>query len=294
MVLGIIFTAVGILATIIVAAIFYIKSLREIRPTYYFVTELLLDVPEQVRDRISLKIRGIGDHKKLVFSSRIMFWNAGKRSIRKSDLADGHPMTIELLDGQILSAELENFSRTANGCTLSMQQDRKSLTLNYDYLNKRDFAEIYILHDSVNPPLIKGEFIGANLAHCKTPPKPIFLSPRWIFAGFILGHAWMFAWTAESALLEAGFPFEQHRKVAPFTFYAITIAGGGAFAVWCAITLNLWSRKFRFPKSDALYNQADENSLATARLKQTADQLAKLAELVSKRYEIDTDDEIKT
>lgn len=265
-------TGIGVAATLVVAWCFHYLATRDAKPTYYIHNEVLVDVPEQVRDRVAVKVRGFGETRRVLFSTRVIFWNAGRKAIRKSHCVQDAPLTIAVDKGRILSATIECTSNEANKVVVSKKRDNSTAVVSFDFLNARDHVEVHVLHDSVSMPNVTASYVDASLTKCTNPPKPIN-SPGWWFAGFVFAHSWAWITFIQLALFEAGIPFDEHRKVAPITILVFSLMGTLSFAMWLTVTFVWWLRKFRFPISDAVFHPPNEYSLATARLRSTIDQL---------------------
>lgn len=154
-------------AGIIIGAYLYFKAKREKRPCYICVTYPLIEgmvgaLPE---------IRVLYGDKSVerVTVSRFYFWNAGKETIRKTDITPAAPLSIRLaVEGEILDAQIIHQTEPACMCRLGEKvispESPTLLPISFDYLDHNDGLIIQIVHNG--PSNIKtsmsGKIIGAK------------------------------------------------------------------------------------------------------------------------------------
>jgi hypothetical protein len=80
--------------------------------------------------------------------SETVIWNAGKAPLRGSDISHLDPIALSFgSDGEILKANIEKRSRSANSLKLHLFEDEKSkLFISFEFLDYNDGAYIRVLH----------------------------------------------------------------------------------------------------------------------------------------------------
>jgi len=87
--------------------------------------------------------------------SKIVIYNAGKKSIRKEDIAPKDKIRIDFLDGKILNSKIHYCTKEINN--FSILKTEKSVLVDFDYLGYFDGAVIQIFHTAKNPESVKIE-----------------------------------------------------------------------------------------------------------------------------------------
>jgi hypothetical protein len=69
--------------------------------------------------------------------TKFAFWNAGKETINNTDIAKSQPLKI-IIDNnhEILDFEKEYENNPANEFSFSLSDDKKILSINFDYIDK--------------------------------------------------------------------------------------------------------------------------------------------------------------
>ncbi len=80
--------------------------------------------------------------------SEIVIWNAGKAPLRGNDISHLDPIALSFgSDGEILKANIEKRSRSANSLELHLFEDEKNkLSISFEFLDHNDGAYIRVLH----------------------------------------------------------------------------------------------------------------------------------------------------
>ena len=128
---------------------------------------------------VGLKIQfGDQDVQNLTVS-RILFWNAGGDTIRKSDIADANPLQIVACDGvALLEAQVLATSSQSNKVSCVPQSDKKSAILQFDYLDRDQGAVVQIVHTGTSSDHLKiaGDIMGAPLLLARRIERARFLA----------------------------------------------------------------------------------------------------------------------
>jgi hypothetical protein len=101
--------AVGLVGMIVL----YFRGKRERRPRYEYSHNTIID---DVSGGLNgLKVLYNGEQLGRVTVAKVAFWNAGRETIRKSDLVDADPLRIEVRPGvKVLDARVVKQTNPAN------------------------------------------------------------------------------------------------------------------------------------------------------------------------------------
>lgn len=111
--------------------------------------------------------------------SRILFWNAGGDTIRKSDITSANPLKIiPCNDAALLEARVLSASSESNKVSCIAHADQKGAFLEFDYLDRDQGAVIQIVHTgtSSNDLTLVGDIIGAPLLLSRRIERARFLN----------------------------------------------------------------------------------------------------------------------
>lgn len=137
-------TALGILG-ISSSVITYIKSKKSKRPTYIVRTINLMT--KRIKNINILEVLYAGENISNLSVTKIAFWNAGKETIDQSDIADKSPMKIEIKpEYKMLDANILFQKNESNDFNLELSEDKKNISINFDYLDYKEGVVIQILH----------------------------------------------------------------------------------------------------------------------------------------------------
>ncbi len=143
-ILGIVGTVLGIVG-LVTGYIFYRLGLRLKEPCW-----TILSTPI-IRDNISqfskLEVLYEGNSINNLTSSTILFWNKGRETIDKHDVAHLNPLSIIIRDGcSILSADVTDPTNPANQITVELDKINNIVHIDFEYIDHMDGATIQILH----------------------------------------------------------------------------------------------------------------------------------------------------
>jgi hypothetical protein len=83
--------------------------------------------------------------------TKIFFWNNGKETILREDIAEKEPLIVEAKDGTtILDVRIVYSSRNATNCTVATEEPGKKYSLWFDFLDYRDNIVLQIMHTGVS------------------------------------------------------------------------------------------------------------------------------------------------
>ncbi len=96
--------------------------------------------------------------------SEIVIYNLGKSSIRRNDIAEKDKLRIELLQGRILTSEIKFQVNQINGYNIKTSNDRKTITIDFDFMERLEGLVIRMFHTAKNDSEIeiKGTIIGGR------------------------------------------------------------------------------------------------------------------------------------
>lgn len=143
---------------------FYKKGTRTKRPycltfTQSIAGKVLLDIPD-------FQITYKGHPIERLAITKLVFWNAGSETITSSDVPAAAPFQIALSeDAEFLSYSLEFVKRNSNAISMTLDDSKKNLLVEFDYLDKDDGFVVELLHTGLNDNAIKMQaiFKGAQV-----------------------------------------------------------------------------------------------------------------------------------
>lgn len=143
------------------------------------------------------------------YASHLRFANFGKEPIRRDDIASASPLRVEVEGGRVLDISLASARRDVARITVgrpSIEDDRASAEITFDFLDYRDGAVVTIL--STNPDIrarLLGDIIGmpGGIIDCDVPSARGFWSKLGV-ALVVAGEIAAFAGVAYVTKLVAG------------------------------------------------------------------------------------------
>ncbi len=175
---------VGIIA-IIIAVIFFLRSQKARKPTFFIKSYNLLSDFSSKLDKLQILYGNTGIKNLTV--SRIAFWNDGAETIEASNIVEADPLRIEGGgDCDILDAYIIQENNKANKFKVELANS-KLVKILFDYLDKGEGGVIQLIHTGKGSSeielkgLVKGagkpkSSYGSNLltkisAKLSAPPK---------------------------------------------------------------------------------------------------------------------------
>jgi hypothetical protein len=150
------------IVAVIVAIVFGIKSSRSRKPYFRKISATIVsDFTNKVQS-----IQMLFDGKPIsdVTITRFLFWNAGRETIRKEDIAQSDPLRITVTDGkEILESKIVKENNDASMFKLS-PIGRTALDLSFDFAERNQGAIIQVIHTGKTEKDIDltGTVIGAG------------------------------------------------------------------------------------------------------------------------------------
>lgn len=130
----------------LMGVILFFRERKSKKPRYTMVNNNII---QNFTSKLEgLEINYKGNNISNLNITKIAFWNHGKLTINNNDIAKAKPIKIFMkANGRILDAELLKVINPANMIQIYLQENRKELVLNFDYLDKNDGCVIQIIHD---------------------------------------------------------------------------------------------------------------------------------------------------
>jgi hypothetical protein len=100
---------------------------------------------------LEVKFHGFGPPVEKVTVSKVALWNAGRGSVRKSDVLGRDNIRL-IIDPTyvILATEVIQQNNPLNNFALTVAQDRKSANIRFEFINPAEGAVIKIVHTGTN------------------------------------------------------------------------------------------------------------------------------------------------
>ncbi|WP_340152282.1 hypothetical protein [uncultured Marivirga sp.] len=184
---------IGIIS-IIVAVVTYRKSKVIKRPCAFNRTNNLISKSKNTISDIQITAEYKGVPVETLSYTKVAFYNAGKRTIKNSDLTQIDPLRIEIEDEVIYDYEIIYFSKEANNFKLD-KVDGHTVLINFDYIDFKQGVIIKIIHSGNTPTYtsknlkVKGTVIGAKkieTPHPSFPPTNFLLASEIFYEDEIL------------------------------------------------------------------------------------------------------------
>ncbi len=249
------------LISLFLAYFFYRKSRSEAKLYYETRTRHLIGGSKKILpDEVRISFKGLEVPR--LSSSHIIFWNAGRVTIRQDDIVQSDPVRIVFSDRTlVLRSRVVSSTRAVIAFAAKINPEQAhEILCTFDYLDGGDGAVVEILHtDEKRFPLVCGTIRGIPEGLKDHGPKLNFAAStplaasrtRLVILGgpFLLGVLMMTFGLLRQSLL-AWFPFLQTlmwKNVTPESspVDAAAIIGGMLYAV--VFGLFLWVSRRRFP-----------------------------------------------
>ena len=165
---GILGIAIGIAA----GALFYFRAKKEKKPTYALRSyNVIKDLESKIK---SIRVLYLEKPIKTLTTTKLLFLNEGRDTIRREDIASKDPLMIRVLEPfEILNSRIEKEVNPANAFSLK-DNDVRSKNIDFEFCNTGEGVVIQILHtgESGNDISFSGTIKGARKLIRKNPGKP--------------------------------------------------------------------------------------------------------------------------
>jgi hypothetical protein len=223
----------------VLSAFFYRRSTRRSQISYHLVRRYLLGYQHQ-RLPSDMEFRFRGELVYRLDQIKLMLWNDGNITVSDADQVASDPLILGG-DLRVLDATVTKATRAVNKVRVVISEDRKSVKLDFDYLDPGDGAVIEILCDQLKAFALLGTFRGMRSGLRKLPSLPF----SWIIVTILVGFAFM----AAGVLVLVGYRINEAAEQAslPTLITRITVAviflTAFVWLVWL-----LWKKRRRYPR----------------------------------------------
>ena len=95
--------------------------------------------------------------------SEIILWNSGSEALRRADIPSTDPLRFDFSQATILQTEITAQVRESSKVEMILSSDRKSIVIEFEFLDKGDGALLTLWHDGVDTtPKFNGVIIGQS------------------------------------------------------------------------------------------------------------------------------------
>ncbi len=130
---------------IILAILFYVKSKKDKKPKYTLGSSKLIH--NFVSKIEGLEIKYGGEPIPNLTSTRVGFWNGGKQTIKRTDIANTDPLLIKVKEGfKILDAGLLYQTHQANHIVINVSEDKSAVGIDFEYLDYLEGGVVQLYH----------------------------------------------------------------------------------------------------------------------------------------------------
>ena len=183
--ISVIGAVIGVLA--LIAAVVYAKAHG--KPAFRQAGNRV--VAASPADRITVQYDG--EDVPYVTRTRIAFWNAGSKTLNRSDIADSYPIQFQFRgdDVKILSVGTLCFSDDANVFQVQKDKSGSRVQVSFDYLEPRQGAVIEVFHTSAEwNAKAFGKIKGVPKGVHEVPSTEVTSSPLFsVLSGMIFASA---------------------------------------------------------------------------------------------------------
>lgn len=139
--IGCIFAVVALIGMFVL----YIKG-KKIKLPYYIIRSI--NIVKDYASRIeSLELLYSGQKIENLTITKIAFWNGGRDTIDKSDIAPADPLAIRIKgDAKILDTRIIFEKNPANKFSIILSTDQTYVTSNFDFIDKDEGVVIELIH----------------------------------------------------------------------------------------------------------------------------------------------------
>ena len=133
--------------SIIITIVLYKRSQRDKKPYYCTLsTNVFQGLTKHIPD-LTVHFSGYTQPIPCLTITKLIFWNAGKATIEKNDVAKSDPLNIICTDGVlILKADIIKASGPPNCFSETVAQDRKRVSVSFDHIDHGEGVEILLFH----------------------------------------------------------------------------------------------------------------------------------------------------
>jgi hypothetical protein len=168
----IVFGLIGGVCSVIaipLSLILYFKSKKERRPRFVsYSNNIILGLSNAIPD-LKITYSGHGPPLENFTVTRFFFWNDGRETIAKLDVAKNDPLTITINEPfRILDATIVHTTSKANNVGIAVNREKKDITLTFDYLDHGDGTVLQIIHDGTSNSDLS--FLG-SIKGCGNPER---------------------------------------------------------------------------------------------------------------------------
>ena len=190
--------AVGLVG-LILAIVFYLLGRKEKKPMFQVATTTLVEGVTQKLGGLSILFNNCPQERIAV--SKVAFWNNGKETITSADIADADPIRLIIKDVAVFDVKLIRGGTASNRFSVGRINGTNEYTLNFDFVDYRDYCVIQVVHDGdENTPI----YFRGKIKGCRSVIKrmyPFKPSPLNIIFARIMESSAFYEWATYSFVL---------------------------------------------------------------------------------------------
>jgi hypothetical protein len=135
--------------SIILAIVFYNRSRNIKLPCYSRSNRMLID-PKLIK-RNPIKVTFSDEPVNALSVMHIAFWNNGRTTIDRDDVATADPLRIIAEDGcNILAADIVVTNRPASNFQANLQRQENTVIIDFDFIDYKNGAVVRLYHTGEN------------------------------------------------------------------------------------------------------------------------------------------------
>ena len=164
---------------VILTTYFYFKTKKRKDPVYICKTTRLIQ--SNINQIDLLEVFYNSQKLNALSITKVVFWNAGRETISKSDIATKDRLRITIDEQyEILSCDVLTQTMKANDFVAQIADDKKSILISFDYINYEDGAVFKIRHTGSSSSNLRVEGQIKSVKAIRRKRNPYFFRPRFM------------------------------------------------------------------------------------------------------------------
>jgi hypothetical protein len=151
------------------SVVLYFKSKKEKRPKFLFDSNNIIRGLSSAIPELKITYSGHGQPITNFTVTRFFFWNDGRETITKQDVARNDPLIVVIKEPyQILDATIIHATSGANNIDITLDREKRHIRLTFDYLDRSDGTVLQLIHNGTLHADLS--FIG-SIKGCGNPQR---------------------------------------------------------------------------------------------------------------------------
>lgn len=145
---------VGIVG-IVLACVFYFRSKEQVKPRIRIENTVLVGKSEHLFPE-SVEVRYNDEVVPVLCKVRITFWNAGRKTLNRSDVAENDPIAIKFSNPEARVLDIRSVTTTRDVTNAKADLKGNHIYLSFDFLDRDDGLALEAFYDSEDAGVVLG------------------------------------------------------------------------------------------------------------------------------------------